>query len=45
MRKRDKKKEHREIAKALAMFGQIGISMMSCLAVSLGLAYYLVMVL
>ena len=41
MRKRDKKKEHREIAKALAMFGQIGISMMTCLAVSLGIGYYL----
>ena len=41
MRKRDKKKEHREIAKALAMFRQIGISMMTSLAVRLGIGYYL----
>ena len=41
MKKRDKKKENREILKALAMVTQIGLAMMTCMAVSFGIGFYL----
>lgn len=41
MRKRDKKKEGREIVKALTMLMQIGLAMMTCMAMSFGIGYYL----
>lgn len=39
MRKRDKKKEKREILEALAMLTQIGLSMMTCMGISFGIGY------
>lgn len=41
MRKRDKKKEKREILSALAMITQIGLAMMTCMAMSFGIGFYL----
>lgn len=41
MKKRDKKKERREIISALAMLMQIGLAMMTCMALSFGIGYYL----
>lgn len=41
MRKRDKKKEKKEILSALAMITQIGLSMMTCMAVSFAIGYYI----
>lgn len=41
MRQRDKKKNQKEIMKAYSMILQIGLSMMVCMAISLGLGYYL----
>ena len=41
MRQRDKKKTQKEIMKAYSMILQIGLSMMVCMAISLGLGYYL----
>lgn len=41
MKKRDKKKERREIIRALSMLTQIGLAMMTCMAVSFGIGYYL----
>lgn len=41
MRKRDKKKEKKEILSALAMITQIGLAMMTCMAISFGIGYYI----
>lgn len=41
MRKRNKKKENREIVNALAMLLQIGLAMMTCMAMSFGIGFYL----
>ena len=41
MRKRDDKKNRREIAKAFSMILQIGLTMMICMGISLGIGYYL----
>lgn len=41
MRKRDKKKEKREILSALAMITQIGLAMMTCMAMSFGIGFYI----
>lgn len=41
MRKRDKKREKREILSALAMLTQIGLSMMTCMGMSFAIGYYL----
>lgn len=41
MRKRDKKKEKKEILSALAMITQIGLSMMTCMAISFAIGYYI----
>lgn len=41
MRKRDKNKEKKEILSALAMITQIGLSMMTCMAVSFAIGYYI----
>lgn len=41
MKKRDKKKENREIVNALAMLLQIGLAMMTCMAMSFGIGFYL----
>lgn len=41
MRKRDKKKERREILSALAMITQIGLAMMTCMVISFGIGFYL----
>lgn len=41
MRKRDSKKERKEIVKAYSMILQIGLSVMVCMAISLGLGVYL----
>ncbi len=41
MRKRDKKRENKDILNALAMITQIGLSMMTCMVVSFAIGYYL----
>ena len=41
MKKRDKNRERREIVNALAMLIQIGLAMMTCMAMSFGIGYYL----
>lgn len=41
MRKRDKNKNRREIVNALSMILQIGLAMMVCLGMSIGIGYYL----
>lgn len=41
MRKRDKKKERREIFGALAMVTQIGLAMMTCMGISFAIGYYI----
>lgn len=41
MRKRDKKKEKKEILSALAMITQIGLAMMTCMGISFGIGYYI----
>ncbi len=41
MRKRDEKKERKEIFNALAMVMQIGLSMMTCMGISFAIGYYL----
>ncbi len=41
MKKRDKKKEKRELFQALAMVTQIGLSMMTCMAISFAIGFYL----
>lgn len=41
MRKRDKNKNRREIINAFSMILQIGLAMMVCLGISLGIGYYL----
>lgn len=41
MRKRDEKKNQRETMKALAMILQIGMTMMICLGISLGIGFYI----
>lgn len=41
MRKRDKKKERKEIVHALSMVFQIGLSMMVCMGMSLAIGFYL----
>lgn len=41
MRQRDDKKNRREIATAFSMILQIGLTMIVCMGVSLGIGYYL----
>ena len=41
MRKRDENKNRREIINALSMVLQIGLAMMVCLGISLGIGYYI----
>jgi F0F1-type ATP synthase assembly protein I len=41
MRKRNKKREKRELLSALAMITQIGLSMMTCMALSFAIGYYI----
>lgn len=41
MRKRDDKKNRREIVTAFSMILQIGLAMLICMGVSLGIGYYL----
>ncbi len=41
MRQRDDKKNRREIAAAFSMILQIGLAMMICMGVSLGVGYYI----
>lgn len=41
MRKRDDKKNRRDIVNAFSMILQIGLAMMVCLGISLGIGYYL----
>lgn len=41
MRKRDENKNRREIINALSMILQIGLAMMVCLGISLGIGYYI----
>lgn len=41
MRKRDKKRERRELVNAFAMLLQIGLAMMTCMAMSFGIGFYL----
>lgn len=41
MKKRDKKSEHKEIIRALAMLTQIGLAMMTCMGISFGIGYYI----
>lgn len=41
MRKRDKKRERREILGALAMVTQIGLAMMTCMGISFAIGFYL----
>ncbi len=40
MKKRDEKKERKEIFGALAMIMQIGLSMMTCMGISFAIGYY-----
>lgn len=41
MKKRDKKRENREILSALAMVTQIGLAMITCMGISLALGIYI----
>ena len=41
MKKRDRKKDNREILRALAMITQIGLSMMTCMGVSFAIGYFI----
>lgn len=41
MRRRDEDKNRREVAHAFSMILQIGLSMMICMAVSIGIGYYI----
>lgn len=41
MKKRDRKREKRELVNALAMLLQIGLAMMTCMAISFGIGFYL----
>ncbi len=41
MKKRDKKQENKQIIQALAMVTQIGLSMLTCMGISLAIGYYL----
>ena len=41
MKKRDKKRENKEIIRALAMLTQIGLAMMTCMGISFGIGYYI----
>ena len=41
MRKRDDEKNKREIFKALSLILQIGLSILVCMAMSMGIGYYL----
>ena len=41
MEKRDKKRENKEIIRALAMLTQIGLAMMTCMGISFGIGYYI----
>lgn len=41
MRKRDDQKNRRDIVHAFSMILQIGLSMMICMAVSIGIGYYI----
>ncbi len=41
MKKRDKKRENKEIVRALAMLTQIGLAMMTCMGISFGIGYYI----
>ena len=41
MRKRDEKKNRREIIRALSMVLQIGLAMMTCMGISLAIGYYI----
>lgn len=41
MKKRDVKKNRREITRAFSMILQIGLAMMVCMGVSLGIGYYI----
>lgn len=41
MKKRDKKRENKEILRARAMLTQIGLAMMTCMGISFGIGYYI----
>ena len=41
MKKRDKKRQNKEILQALAMLTQIGLAMMTCMGISFGIGYYI----
>lgn len=41
MRKRDEKKNRREIVHSLAMILQIGLAMITCMGMSLAIGYYI----
>ena len=41
MKKRDKRRERKEIINAFTMILQIGLAMMTCMAMSFGIGYYL----
>lgn len=41
MRQRDDRKNRREIANAFSMISQIGLAMLVCMGVSLGIGYYM----
>lgn len=41
MKKRDEKKNRKEITKAFSMIMQIGLAMMVCMGFSLGIGYYI----
>lgn len=41
MKRRDKDKNRREVAHAFSMILQIGLAMMICMAVSIGIGYYI----
>lgn len=41
MRKRDKKRENKEILNALAMITQIGLAMMTCMGLSFAIGIYI----
>lgn len=41
MKKRDEKKNRKEIVRAFSMILQIGLAMMVCMGISLGIGYYI----
>ena len=41
MKKRDEEKNRREVVHAFSMILQIGLAMMICMAVSIGIGYYI----